>query len=456
MNYLLAAFILFCTLQKLFSQRIEVNKTEFKLGVLYNYKNEPVNGIVYDVYKKKKIKWEREYKNGKENGFSKEWDENGNIVSQCHYIDGKKDGNRKYYFSNGKLFFEENYLNGNLHGRYTIFNNNGQLILECNFLDGNLDGEYKTWHNNGKLKSQTFFSKNELHGIRKVWYENEVLESENTFNFNKENGISKSWFENGQLKFEKTFTNGKSVGKQRFLNEKGEVLAESDLLNGNGSILLKDLEGNIYYEQVYKDSLIQIEKFWDKNGNLIYQVDNEITKVWFSNGQLCSEKQFIDKKLIDQKCWFSDGRIYSETELNSNFCTSDIDNDKVCDCDDYCPETPGELNNNGRPINPVKGTFSPANFPSGENVFQEFLATNLLFPEPCMEMDAQGRILMSFIVDPTGKIKEIEVESNRTGCHDFVEEAQRVLSIMPLWFPAEYNGQLKQTLCRLPFNFRIN
>jgi antitoxin component YwqK of YwqJK toxin-antitoxin module len=454
MNYLLAAFLLFCTLQNLFSQRIEVNKTEFKLGVLYNYRNEPVNGIVYDVYKKKKIKWEREYKNGKENGFSKEWYENGNIVSQCHYTDGEKDGNRKYYFSNGNLFFEENYLNGNLHGAYTIFNNNGQLILECNFLDGNLDGEYKTWHNNGKLKSQTFFSKNELHGIRKVWYENEVLASENTFN--KENGISKSWFENGQLKFEKTFTNGKSVGKQRFLNEKGEVLAESDLLNGNGSIVLKDLEGDIYFEQVYKDSLIQIEKFWNENGNLIYQVHNEITKVWFSNGQLCSENQFSEKKLIDQKCWFSDGRIYNETELNSNFCISDIDNDKVCDCDDYCPEFPGERINNGCPINPIKGIFSPANFPSGENALNEFLASNIIFPVPCMEMDAQGRIFMRFLVDPTGKIKEIKVESNRTGCHDFVIEAQRVLSIMPLWFPAEYNGQLKQTICRLPFYFRIN
>jgi len=456
MKYSIVSFLLFLTIQNLFSQRIEYDKTNYKLGVLYNNKNEPVNGIVYDVYKKKKIKWEREYKNGKKNGASKEWNENGNIVSECHYLDGKKDGNRKFYFSNGNLFFEENYLNGNLHGAYTIFNKNGQLILECNFLDGHLDGEYKTWHNNGKLKSQTFFTKNELHGIRKVWYENEVLASENTFNFNKENGISKGWFDNGQLKYEKSFINGKSVGKQRFFNEKGEVLAESDLLNGNGSILLKDFEENVYYEQVYKDSIIQIEKYWNENGKLICQVDNDITKVWFSNGQLCSENQFSEKKLIDQKCWYSDGRSYSETELNSNFCTSDIDNDKVCDCDDYCPEFPGEPYNNGCPVNPIKGVFNPANFPSGENVLNEFLASNIIFPETCMELDAQGRILMSFIVDPTGKIKEIKVESNGTGCHNFVIEAQRVLSIMPLWFPSEYNGQLKQTICRLPFNFRIN
>jgi hypothetical protein len=143
---------------------------------------------------------------------------------------------------------------------------------------------------------------------------------------------------------------------------------------------LKDFEGNVYYEQIYKDSLIHIEKYWNENGNLICQVDNDITKVWFSNGQLCSENQFSEKKLIDQKCWYSDGRSYSETELNSNFCTSDLDNDKVCDCDDYCPEFPGEPYNNGCPVNPIKGVFNPANCPSGENVLNEFLASNIIFP----------------------------------------------------------------------------
>jgi hypothetical protein len=45
---------------------------------------------------------------------------------------------------------------------------------------------------------------------------------------------------------------------------------------------------------------------------------------------------------------------------------------------------------------------------------------------------------------------------NNTGCDGFESEARRVISLMPKWSPGEVGGEPKRTICRLPFNFKIN
>ena len=87
---------------------------------------------------------------------------------------------------------------------------------------------------------------------------------------------------------------------------------------------------------------------------------------------------------------------------------------------------------------------------------QKFLGENVKFPEICMDMDAQGRVFMKFTVEKDGSITNITVETNRTGCDEFVKEATRVLNKMPKWSPGEVGGDAKRTVCRLPFNFKIN
>jgi len=169
-------------------------------------------------------------------------------------------------------------------------------------------------------------------------------------------------------------------------------------------------------------------------------------------------------------------------------CQSDYDLDGICDLDDKCPETAGPADNGGCPIDndldddgvlnevdlcpeefgPASNNGCPeqeeviefpdveASFPGGEKELQRFLAENVKFPEICMDMDAQGRVFMKFTVEKDGSITNITVETNRTGCDEFVKEATRVLNRMPKWAPGEVGGDAKRTVCRLPFNFKIN
>jgi protein TonB len=137
---------------------------------------------------------------------------------------------------------------------------------------------------------------------------------------------------------------------------------------------------------------------------------------------------------------------------------NDLDDDGVVNDVDLCPEEYGPASNDGCPEQEEVVEFPDveASFPGGEKELQKFLGENVKFPEICMDMDAQGRVFMKFTVEKDGSITNITVETNRTGCDEFVKEATRVLNKMPKWSPGEVGGDAKRTVCRLPFNFKIN
>lgn len=97
-----------------------------------------------------------------------------------------------------------------------------------------------------------------------------------------------------------------------------------------------------------------------------------------------------------------------------------------------------------------------AEFPGGETELQKFLNSNVKFPEICMDMDAQGIVIMKFNIEEDGSISNIQVKSNRTGCDEFVQESTRVLKMMPNWIPGKINGEAIRFECTLPFTFKIH
>ncbi|MCF8408135.1 MAG: outer membrane beta-barrel protein [Crocinitomicaceae bacterium] len=96
---------------------------------------------------------------------------------------------------------------------------------------------------------------------------------------------------------------------------------------------------------------------------------------------------------------------------------------------------------------------SDASFPGGEKALQEFLVENLNFPEICLDMQAGGKVYMKFMVEKDGSITQIELEANNTDCDAFVNEARRVIELMPTWIPGTIAGDITKLQCILPINF---
>jgi TonB family protein len=95
----------------------------------------------------------------------------------------------------------------------------------------------------------------------------------------------------------------------------------------------------------------------------------------------------------------------------------------------------------------------PPTFPGGDAERTMFLAKTIKYPVLAQENGIQGRILCSFIVEPTGEISNVKVVNGVDPLLD--REAQRVLFAMPPWNPGKQKGVAVPVLFMMPVSFRL-
>lgn len=95
-----------------------------------------------------------------------------------------------------------------------------------------------------------------------------------------------------------------------------------------------------------------------------------------------------------------------------------------------------------------------ASFPGGAAAMQKWISENVQYPQTSIEMNEQGRVYLSFVVESDGSISNIAVERGVSA--DLDREAKRLLRQMPKWSPGESKGKKARTRCRLPINFTLN
>lgn len=95
-----------------------------------------------------------------------------------------------------------------------------------------------------------------------------------------------------------------------------------------------------------------------------------------------------------------------------------------------------------------------ASFPGGVVALQRWISENVQYPQTSIEMNEQGKVYLSFVVETDGSISNISIE--RGVSPDLDKEAKRVLRKMPNWEAGEAKGKKARTRCRLPINFTLN
>jgi protein TonB len=95
-----------------------------------------------------------------------------------------------------------------------------------------------------------------------------------------------------------------------------------------------------------------------------------------------------------------------------------------------------------------------AGFIGGSGALQTFIVSNVVYPETSIDMDEQGKVYLSFIVEEDGKISHVTVE--RGVSKDLDREAKRIVRAMPNWEAGEVKGKKVRTRCRLPIVFTLH
>ena len=92
-------------------------------------------------------------------------------------------------------------------------------------------------------------------------------------------------------------------------------------------------------------------------------------------------------------------------------------------------------------------------FPGGEDELMKYLSNAIKYPERAVRENAQGKVVVGFVVNKDGEIEELKVKrSLGYGCDD---EALRVIKAMPKWKPGKFNGRNVNVYYDLPIQFSL-
>jgi protein TonB len=104
-------------------------------------------------------------------------------------------------------------------------------------------------------------------------------------------------------------------------------------------------------------------------------------------------------------------------------------------------------------IEPFVKVEEDPEFPGGDAALLNFIATNTVYPEVALINNIEGRVILKFVVTPTGSVGKIEILKGVDPALD--GEASRVVSILPKFKPGKQGGKPVPVWYTVPVLFRI-
>lgn len=98
-------------------------------------------------------------------------------------------------------------------------------------------------------------------------------------------------------------------------------------------------------------------------------------------------------------------------------------------------------------------TDKEATFPGGTTEMMRWMGENIVYPEISIQIEEQGKVYVSFVVEANGDITNVQVERGISQALD--REAKRVIRSMPQWEAGEMGGKKVRSRCRLPIIFTL-
>lgn len=93
-------------------------------------------------------------------------------------------------------------------------------------------------------------------------------------------------------------------------------------------------------------------------------------------------------------------------------------------------------------------------YPGGQKAMMEYLSKNIVYPQESLKNKTQGTVVIRFVVDSDGSVKDVKVQRSKDAWLD--AEAKRVVENMPKWIPGEQKGEKIAVYYNLPIRFKLN
>ena len=93
-------------------------------------------------------------------------------------------------------------------------------------------------------------------------------------------------------------------------------------------------------------------------------------------------------------------------------------------------------------------------FPGGDAALMRFISEHVVYPAEAYKNHIEGKVIVQFVIDPTGKVGEVRVA--RSVDEDLDREAVRVMKLLPDFSPGRNAiGEPINVWYTLPVTFKI-
>jgi protein TonB len=92
-------------------------------------------------------------------------------------------------------------------------------------------------------------------------------------------------------------------------------------------------------------------------------------------------------------------------------------------------------------------------FPGGMDEMFKFIARNVKYPSVCQELGIEGVVYVSFVIDKTGKVTNVQLM--RGVDKNLDAEALRVVALMPDWKPGKQRNVPVRVAFNMPVRFKL-
>ena len=106
-----------------------------------------------------------------------------------------------------------------------------------------------------------------------------------------------------------------------------------------------------------------------------------------------------------------------------------------------------------KPEEVFKSVEQMPQFPGGEAALMKFLSSHINYPPMAAENNVQGKVIVQFVVDKTGKVGEVKIV--RSVDKELDHEAIRVCQALPKFVPGRQNGRPVSVWFTLPIQFKL-
>jgi TonB family protein len=165
-------------------------------------------------------------------------------------------------------------------------------------------------------------------------------------------------------------------------------------------------------------------------GTIVQIANSNIGTVTDLNGEFAIDVQKGDALVASYVGYASDAIVVGDPTTKYVFELRKDDSDKVYDVAEEMPE-----------------------FPGGPQALMNYLYESVCYPKSAFEANIQGRVIVQFVVDKDGTIRDAKVVRSVDPALD--AEAQRVIYAMPKWNPGKQNGEAIAMKYTLPITFRL-